>query len=325
MKPVVCIRQTNHLNNLEVDVSTKRTGLGKGLEALIQEATPGVGDMHESRTRDDVAAATLHVSQALIDRNPWQPRQEFGEEALDDLVRSVQEMGILQPLLVRPKGEDRYELIAGERRLTAARRAGMDSVPVIVRHFDDREALEVALVENLQRENLNPIEEAEGYQQLSEQFGLTQEQIAKRVGKGRATITNTMRLLKLNDGVKAMVFRDQLSPGHAKILLGVDNLDEQETLAQKVVKEGLSVRALEKIMARRNIPVKEVVRSNDIPDSHVQYLTERLQHHFKTAVSLSSCGEQSNGRRVKGVLSLEYYSNEDLDRLMRQMGLPDES
>lgn len=306
-------------------MSTKRTGLGKGLEALIQEATPGVGDMHESRTRDDVAAATLHVSQALIDRNPWQPRQEFGEEALDDLVRSVQEMGILQPLLVRPKGEDRYELIAGERRLTAARRAGMDSVPVIVRHFDDREALEVALVENLQRENLNPIEEAEGYQQLSEQFGLTQEQIAKRVGKGRATITNTMRLLKLNDGVKAMVFRDQLSPGHAKILLGVDNLDEQETLAQKVVKEGLSVRALEKIMARRNIPVKEVVRSNDIPDSHVQYLTERLQHHFKTAVSLSSCGEQSNGRRVKGVLSLEYYSNEDLDRLMRQMGLPDES
>jgi ParB family chromosome partitioning protein len=317
----------------------RKKGLGRGLDALINE-TPKDNDVQAtlaSATQPDaapsgtpapspVSGGPLEVSIERIKRNPWQPRQEFEQSALDDLTRSIGEMGLLQPLLVRkaPDG-DGYELIAGERRLTAARAAGLPRVPVILKDYTDCEALEVALVENLQREDLNVIEEAEGYQALAEKFGLTQDQIAKRVGKGRASITNALRTLKLPEEVREMLYRNLISTGHAKVLLGVEIEDEQVLLAHRVIKEGLSVRALEKMVARLHRPAKKArVKKPDMPESHLRYLTDKLYQTLGTAVHLTPCATLANGKKVKGRIEIEYYSNDDLDRILSVMGIADE-
>ena len=216
----------------------RRSGLGKGLGALIPT---------ESRERD---SALRVVSMTSIRPNPLQPRTRFDEEAMTSLASSIREVGVLQPILVRETGEDEYELIAGERRWRAARRAGLQTIPVLVQSASDVHSLEQALVENLHREDLNPLEEAGAFQQLVDEFGYTHEQVAARVGKSRTVVTNTLRLLQLPAGVQRALADGALSAGHARALLGTPDRNFQEDMAKKAVAEGLTVRAVEEAVRR---------------------------------------------------------------------------
>lgn len=262
------------------------------------------------------------VAVSAIHKSPWQPRRAFSmKQPWATLVASVSERGVLQPLLVR-KVKSGYELIAGERRFRAAQAADLKDVPVVVLEVTDREALELALIENLQREDLNLIEEAEGYRALADKFNLTQDEIAARMGKARPTVANALGLLELPDMVKRMVAENQLSPGHAKALLGLAHEHEQEKMALRVLAEGLSVRQVEKLVAAsaRSPRARKVVKS-DIPPEHVKYVLDRLHQKLGTAVHLSPSRTLANGRKVKGVMEIEYYSADDLDRIMVILGI----
>jgi ParB family transcriptional regulator, chromosome partitioning protein len=288
-------------------------GLGRGLSALIQEAPA------QAKAPNQGGAQRIPVSR--IQPSPFQPRRHFAREALEDLIHSIQQRGVLQPLLVRRKGED-YELIAGERRLRAAIEAGLTDVPASVMEVADHEALELALIENLQREDLNPLEEAEGYRVLAEQFGMTQEEIAQRVNKARASVANALRLLSLPDEIKKFVAEGLLSPGHAKVLLGLAIAQEQCALAERVVQEDISVRELEKIVERaKRTPRKRREAHADIPAAHLAYLVNLLHQHFGTSVHIQPCRTMANGKKAKGTLLLDFYSNEDLDRILELLGL----
>jgi ParB family transcriptional regulator, chromosome partitioning protein len=292
-------------------------GLGRGLSALIQDAPVQsvAGGKSEGAVR--VKVDRIHPS-------PLQPRRHFSREALEDLVRSIQERGVLQPPLVRKRGDD-YELIAGERRWRAAKEAGISEIPVVVMDVADHEALEIALIENLQREDLNPIEEAEGFQVLAEKFGLTQDEIALRVHKGRATVTNALRLLSLPEEVRRLVGDGNLSPGHAKVLLGIVIGPEQKLLAERASKEGWSVRELEKIVDRiKRGPRKRREAREDVPASHLAYLVNRLHQHFGTSVHILPSKTLANGKKVKGTIQVDFYSNEDLDRILELLGLTEQ-
>lgn len=292
----------------------KHIGLGRGLNALIK-------DVPAAETGEATGRGVTRIPLNTIHKSPWQPRRRFDAEALADLVRSVRERGLLQPLLVR-KVENGYQLIAGERRFRAAQEAELTDVPVIVLEASDRDALELALIENLQREDLNPIEEAEGYQSLIDKFGLTQEQIAERVGKGRATVANALRLLSLSDPVRTMISESRLSAGHAKVLLGVDIPREQELLANRVAGEGLSVRTLEKIVEKLKKPPRKPRSDHaDIPASHLQHLTDQLHERFGTSIRITPSRTLANGKKVRGRIEIDYYSPDDLDRLLVILGL----
>ena len=288
-------------------------GLGRGLSALIQEAPA------QAKAPDQSGAQRIPVSR--IKPSPFQPRRHFAREALEDLIHSIQQRGVLQPLLVRRKGED-YELIAGERRLRAAIEAGLTDVPVSVMEVADHEALELALIENLQREDLNPLEEAEGYRVLAEQFGMTQDEVAQRVNKARASVANALRLLSLPDEIKKFVAEGLLSPGHAKVLLGLAIPQEQCRLAERVVQEDMSVRELEKIVERaKRMPRKRREVHADIPAAHLAYLVNMMHQHFGTSVHIQPCRTMANGKKAKGTLLIDFYSNEDLDRILELLGL----
>ena len=290
-------------------------GLGRGLGALIKDEAPA--DTPVELKEDGI----LRVPIDSIARNRRQPRQTFDESALADLTASVKEHGVLQPLLVRPDGNG-YELIAGERRLRASTAAGLGKVPVIVINATDGDSLELALIENLQRENLNIIEESEGYRELAVEFNLTQEEIADRVGKARASITNALRLLTLPDEVKAMLADNRLSKGHAKALLGLEIEKEQILIARKAVHEGLSVRNLEKLIQRtKAAPRKPRAAKPDIPASHVSYLSDQLHGHFGTSVRISPCKTYANGKKGKGSIEIDFFSNEDLERVLALLGI----
>ncbi len=301
-------------------MAAKHVGLGRGLGALIKEV-PAAPKADE---KDAPAGGITRIPTDSIRKNPFQPRHAMEQEPLADLVRSIREKGILQPLLVRP-AVDGYELIAGERRLTAAREARLREVPVIIMSIDDREALEIALIENLQRENLNVIEEADGYHELCEKFGMTQEEVAARVGRSRAAVTNTLRILGLPNDVKQFLSKSELSAGHAKVLLGLEIPQEQSLLAKRVVKEGLSVRALEKIVNRaRRTPKKARTRRSDIPEEHLRYLSNRLHQHFGTAVNITPCKTLPNGKKSKGSLEINFYSSDELDRILAMIGITED-
>lgn len=298
-------------------MAAKHIGLGRGLSALIKD-TPSVAET-AAPAADERGIVKLPVEQ--IHKSPWQPRREMKPEAIEDLAHSIREHGVLQPLLVR-RVEDHYELIAGERRLRAAQAAELREVPARIMEVSDREALELALIENLQREDLNLIEEAEGYRTLAEKFEMTQEQIAQRVGKARATVANSLRLLDLPDAVKLKVSEGALSGGHAKVLLGLEIPREQELLAARSLKEGLSVRALEKLVERlRKMPRKPRAERSDLPESYLQSLTDRLHQHLGTSVQVTPCRTLANGRKAKGCIAIEFYTNEELDRLLTLLGL----
>jgi len=296
----------------------KRKALGKGIEALIKEV-PKAAPPPEAPAPDNEGITKLSIKK--VKANPNQPRRTFRDEQLSELTASVKEHGILQPLLVRPKGKQ-FQVIAGERRLRAATAADLPNVPVIILDIGDQEALEISLIENLQRDDLNLMEEAEGYKELAEKFDLTQDQIAKRVGKARATVANILRLLDLPATIKKMLQNGQISAGHGKVLLSVEIDQEKELLATRILRENLSVRALEKIVERMKRPTKKPrAEKTDLPIDYVRHLSETLHRHFGTAVHINSTKTLSNGKKVKGSIQIDYYNNEDLTRVLEILGI----
>jgi len=301
----------------------KHIGLGRGLDVLIKDGTTAKKQATAKKAASMAPAAgdgvrTVPVSKVVA--SPWQPRSNFGAEALSELVDSVKVHGVLQPLLVRAIGT-KFELIAGERRLRAAQAALLKKVPVIVIEATDEKALEIALIENLQREDLNPIEEAEGYALLQKKFNLTQEMVARQVGKARASVANALRLLELSDGIRKYVAEELLSVGHAKVLLSVDSEKEKELLAKRAIKESLSVRALEKIIKKLSQPPKKPrAERSDLPSDYLHTLSDELHQFFGTSVRISPSKTLTNGRKVKGSLEIDFHDNDELDRLLSLVG-----
>ncbi len=272
-------------------MSTQR--LGKGLRALIPEKEETAGlDVQD-------------VALQLIKPNPYQPRQTFDQERLAELAQSIKDFGLLEPVIVRKKGET-FELAAGERRVRAAELAGLETIPAIIREYQDLEMMQVALIENLQRENLSPIEEAEGYQSLINEFGFTQSEVAESVGKKRSSVANSLRLLNLGVEERQMLETGQLSVGHAKVLLSVERPQRRLALAKRVVREGASVRQLEEWLKKgRNVP-RRTLRDKD---PEIIALESDLQRHLGTKVAVTY-------RNGTGRIAIEYYSDEELERLL---------
>jgi ParB family chromosome partitioning protein len=295
-----------------------RQALGRGLEALIptnRTPSPNSAAVTVMPTEEGLREVPLNK----ITPNPKQPRHHIDEASLQELETSIRAQGVLQPLLVRPRGEG-YELIAGERRFLASKRAGLTSVPVVVRHLDDRFVLEASLVENLQREDLDPIDEALGYQALMDDLSYTQEKIAERVGKDRTTITNALRLLTLPQSVQDLVSRGTLSAGHARALLAMTSADDIENSARYVVSMGLSVRKTEafvsrklkrRVQARRRAAKKGTARST--LDSNLAAIEENLRRTLATQVRIVPQGDG-------GKIEVEYYSQAELERLLETWG-----
>jgi ParB family chromosome partitioning protein len=296
-------------------VPTEKTPrrLGRGLEALLGSAT-GLA------TSDEGALKSIPVSQ--ISRNPFQPRREFSTEDLTELQGSLNASGLLQPITVRRRlGKDGFELIAGERRLRAARNLGWKEIPAIIKETDDKTLLTLALVENLQRTDLNPIEEGEGYHQLSNQFGLTQQQIAETVGKDRTTIANMLRLLQLPEMARRLLQDGQLTMGHAKVLLGLEDPGKIIELAQLIVTQGLTVRDVERrlrdVVGARTGKRAGRPRTTDKQSPEARQIEGRLRRYFQTDVVLKV------GPGNAGTISLNFYSADDLERVLERMGVPD--
>ena len=240
-----------------------------------------------------------------VQPNPFQPRKSFADEQLQELVDSIREKGILQPLIVRPKG-DRYELIAGERRWRAAQKAGIKEVPILIKDVSETEMLELSLIENIQREDLNPIEAAEAFKRLMDQFHLTQEEVSKKVGKDRTTIANTIRLLKLPPEVKQSLAEGKISMGHARAFLSLDGVDKQKALLKRLLLNGLSVRQIENLAKRLRAKSHSLPRK---PMPEWGSLVEELQRALGTKVKIV-------GQKKRGKIEIEYYSPEELDRII---------
>lgn len=304
-------------------MTRKHGGLGRGLDALI--GGPGRGAPSEPVHPDGIPVPPAQeVAVDSIRAGAWQPRRAFEPEALEELAQSIRERGILQPLLVRSR-DGGFDLIAGERRLRAARMAGLTRVPVRVLSATDREAAEMALIENLQRKDLDPIEEAEGYHSLVESYQMTQEQVSSRVGKARATVANALRLLSLPAEIRESVRKGDLSAGHAKALLALPSAAEQSAAARRCVREGWSVRELERRLAQAT---RSVTRPRSVPsaalDPHTQALVDRLREKFGTGIQITPCRALPGGRTSKGHVAIEFYSPDDLDRLMVLLGVSEE-
>ncbi|MCJ8501321.1 ParB/RepB/Spo0J family partition protein [Desulfatitalea alkaliphila] len=284
----------------------KKLALGRGLDALIPDMP---GAMNGGREKDGTDNGLRTCDIALIRPNRYQPRHHFDPEELTQLSESIRAQGILQPLLVRA-AETGYELVAGERRLRAAKMAGLQQVPVVVKEVSDAEMLEMSIVENIQREDLNPMEEAEAYHRLMVEFGLTQEQAADRVGKSRSAVANFLRLRRLPEPIKAGIDNGQLSMGHARALLGAETPAQQNAAWRAVVAKGLSVRQTEELIKRLKTAAETVApKQESSEDRHLTSVAETLARRFGTRVQIKRRGK-------KGRLELEFYSNEDLNRLL---------
>lgn len=257
-----------------------------------------------------------------IERSPYQPRIDFDQDALKELSDSIRANGIVQPPVVRRLSNGKYQLIAGERRTRAAIMAGLKKIPVVLVDAEDRKAAEMGVVENIQRKDLNVIEEAEGYRLLKDQFGITQEDVAERVGKSRSAIANSLRILELPDEVKQLLARGLLSSGHAKLLLSLEGERDRTLMARECVERALTVRDLEKRIKRLAKPVAEPKKGvPDLPESYVRNLVEVLHRHLGCAVRLSSGMKHANGRHTKGVMEIDFQTNDDLDRVLNLMGV----
>jgi ParB family chromosome partitioning protein len=301
--------------NKEKTVATEKTPrrLGRGLEALLGTA----GGLASS---DEGALKLIPIAQ--VSRNPFQPRTEFNAEDLLELQESLKASGLLQPISVRRRpGRDGFELIAGERRLRAATKLGWKEIPAIIREIDNKTLLTLALVENLQRADLNPIEEGEGYYKLSHEFGLTQQQIAETVGKDRTTIANMLRVLQLPESARKLLQDGKLSIGHAKVLLGLEDSDRIATLANEIVRDGLTVRELERKLrqleggARKGKAGRP--RTADRQSPEIRSIQDRLRRFLQTDATLAV------GPNNRGTLTLHFYSSDDLERLLDVMRVPD--
>ncbi len=289
-----------------------KTGLGKGLGALIG-TRPSV-----ARTDVDSGEKIHHISLISIVPSPLQPRKDFASEALQELVDSIRQHGIIQPLIVRQLNGGAHELIAGERRWRAAQEVGLTEVPVIIRKATDLEVLELSLIENLQRTDLNPIEEAQGYARLAGEFGMRQEDIALKVGRSRAAVANAMRLLDLHSQIQIWITQDLLSVGHAKVLLALKSAEEQLLVAERVLRRSASVRTTERMVARQlgiSRPRRKQ-RSGELTatSATIEDLQNQLQQHLGTHVTIHH-GEK------RGRIEIEYYGNDDLQRVVAALGL----
>ncbi|MFY2560349.1 ParB/RepB/Spo0J family partition protein [Corallococcus terminator] len=290
-----------------VKADTQKRALGRGLSALIPQAAPG-----KAAEQAALKAGVLKLPIEAIHRDKDQPRRYFDEEKLKELTESIKTQGILQPILVRKDGDGGYKLIAGERRWRASQAAGLKEVPAIIKDVTEVQAFELALVENLQRADLNPIEEAEGYKRLTDEFRLTQEQVSQRVGKERSTVANALRLLALPADVKLMVADGSLSMGHARALLGVPRLPELQNLAKQVAEKKLSVRDTERLVQQsRTHGKKDAGKTPQKQSPQVKSLVEELQRRLGTKVRLT---ERSPG---KGTIEVDFFSYDDLDRLLK--------
>jgi ParB family transcriptional regulator, chromosome partitioning protein len=309
-----------------------KSALGRGLGALLggsltppapaPSPTQPAPTPHEGTQPAAVADSRERVQKVPLGKirpSALQPRKQFSDESLRELADSIREQGIVQPLIVRPRG-DAFELIAGERRWRAAQLLNLDNVPVIAREADDRTVLELALIENLQRENLNPIEEALGYSQLSNQFDLTQEDIAAKVGKSRAAVANALRLLRLPQAVQGFIRQGQLSTGHAKAILGLADEKSQSLAAQRVVQESLNVRQTEGLVAKLLLPREKepadrpTTTAAPAGDPHLADLENQLRDKFATKVKL-------NYAHGKGSLEISYFSDAELERILQILGV----
>lgn len=281
-------------------------GLGKGLDSIIADKVGNTGKESSSEEKQEVM-----VSISKVEPNKEQPRKNFDEDALLELSESIKQFGVLQPLIVQDK-KDYYEIIAGERRWRAAKLAGLKKVPVIIKDLTEQEIVEISLIENIQREDLNPIEEAVAYKRLLNEFNLKQDEIAERVSKSRTAVTNSMRLLKLNDRVQQMVIDDMISTGHARALLGITDEEKQYNLAQKIFDEKLSVREVEKLVKKmqkqKSAPVKENPEKAKL-DAVYQDVEEKMKTILGTKVTINQKDS------MKGKIEIEYYSPQELDRI----------
>ncbi len=269
-----------------------------------------------------VPGQPLELKIADIERSPYQPRREFREEELRELAESLKNNGLVQPPTVRRNAQGRYELIAGERRLRAAQLAGWAKIRVTLVEADDQTAAVMTTTENLQREDLNPIEEAVSYRTLQEKFSLTQAEVAEKVGKGRATVANATRLLELPEEVKQLVATQLLSVGHAKVLLSVEDEKERVLLARDCVNDQLTVRALEKKVARLHAPVAAKEKGEpDLPEHYVRALVDKMKKHLGCAVRVTPGVSHANGRHTKGVVEIDFFDNDELDRIIRMIGV----
>ena len=300
-------------------MAARRGGLGKGLDTLIPETVKSTSQEKTKIVEKVVEKivekpAEIKVKISQVGPNKDQPRKQFDEDALMELSDSIKQFGIIQPLVVQEKNGF-YEIIAGERRWRAAKMAGLKEVPVIIKNYTDLEIVEISLIENIQRENLNPIEEALAYKRLLEEFHLKQDEVAERVSKSRTAVTNSMRLLKLDNRVQQMVIDDMLSTGHARALLGIEDPELQASTAAKVFDEKLSVREVEKLMKNLHKPEKAKKKpDNQTLQVIYQDIEDRLKQKLSTKVTITSKGEGS------GKIEIEFYNHEDLDRLLEMIG-----
>ena len=282
-------------------------GLGKGLDALIP-----AGDKKITKEENTKGAETV-VKITKVEPNRSQPRKNFDEDALQELADSIKQFGLLQPILVQDKGEY-YEIIAGERRWRAAKLAGLKEVPVIIRNYSSQEIVEISLIENIQREDLNPIEEAQAYKRLLTEFNLKQDEVAERVSKSRTAVTNSMRLLKLCDGLQQMIIDDMLSTGHARALIPIEDPELQLQLAQRIFDEKLSVREVEKLVKSILKPAEEKPKKEEIPQS-LMYIYQNIENKLKDKLS-RKVAISPKGKNGSGKIEIEFYSNDDLEKLI---------
>ena len=284
----------------------KNSGLGRGLDAIFLE-----NSLDEDKIVKENQITSLKLS--LIDPKSDQPRKNFDRQLLEELASSIKENGLLQPIIVREYGEGRYQIIAGERRFRASKIAELSEIPAVIMNKDDRQAAEIALIENIQREDLNPIEEAMGFRALSEDYGLTQEELSERIGKSRSAIANSMRLLDLPEEILTLLAEGKLSAGHGRTLLAVRNTEDMIELAERVIKEDLSVRRLEEEVKKANRKKKVEVDDEEEALPVINYFREmeiRVQSHLGRQVKISEKGR-------KKTITLFYEDNEDLDDLLK--------
>ena len=289
-----------------------KKGLGKGLDSLISDKVNKPATVTTEKPKSEHAADAIIMDINKVEPNREQPRKKFDEDALLELSESIKQFGVLQPLLVTER-KDYYEIIAGERRWRAAKMAGLKEVPVIIKKLTEQEIMEISLIENIQRENLNPIEEALAYKKLINEFNLKQDEVAERVSKSRTAVTNAMRLLKLNDKVQQMVIDEMLTTGHARALLAIEDEDMQHTVAQQIFDEKLSVRDTEKLV--KNIQNgKKAAKEKEVLDPKLKVIYDDLAEQMKkilgTKVLINAKDEKS------GKIEIEYYSQDELDRII---------
>lgn len=287
---------------------TRNRGLGRGLDALFAEQAPVVQPQNTDKdeAKDSGENTVVYININDIKPNENQPRKTFHEEKIAELSASINEHGIIQPLVVRKSGSA-YEIVAGERRWRAARKAGLKEVPCLVRNFTDEENMLVAIIENMQREDLNPIEEAEGLNQMIRIYGMTQEEVSKSVSKSRPYITNALRLLKLPEEIRNFVIEGKLTTGHARALITIEDRKLQADLCRKIIEEGLSVRKAEQLAAQAGKPKKKPAKK--VKSADTLHVEDELKNIFGTKVSIEQKGK-------KGKIQLEYYSTDELNRLI---------